>query len=272
MGKVGPIRNSCYLVAILITFLLLASTIPTSTQGANFATHGGLAQSTLDNDFFVAGAMLADIDKFLPSGVPQTDSLSFTLGLIERAEYGTNDLKYFVIGWYEHLDQDTGFSNSVQNIQVVHPEYTDSEIRLGFDYLSMTQHPTDVNVTFVMDNDEIIETIRSGFTNITGQQVKQAIWDYIFSESIQAPGLLLQMQVAQAFAALYPEKVSEMSDEYDSYFDRVTAHYHNPFFGQFSYDITRHELLVIGKGHRNIPEDERGFSALRIVDRASARI
>jgi len=259
-------------VAVLTTLLLSVSIIPGPAQGANFATHSGLAQSTLDNDFFVAGAMLADIDKFLPPGVPQTDSFSFTTGLVERARNGTNDLKYFAMGWYEHLEQDTEFSNSVQNIRVVHPEYTDSEIRLGFDYLSMTQHPTDVNVTFIMDNDEIIEAIRSGFTNVTSQQVKQAIWDYVFSESIQAPGLLLQMQAAQAFAALYPDKISEMSNEYNSYSHRVTAHYHNPFFGQFSYDIVRHELLVIGKGRRNIPEDERRFSALRIVDDASVRL
>lgn len=185
--------------------------------------------------------MLADFDKFLPPGVPATDTVSFTWGLIERSRNGSNDLRLFAMGWYEHLDQDKEFYNSVLEIQIHHPDYTDYDIRLGFDYLSITRHPTDVNVTFVMNHTEIVDAIRGGFTNITREQIKQAIWDYVYSESIEKPGLLTQQTAAQIFGILYPVKVFEMEDEYNSYFGKVTDSYYNPFIGDFTNDSEKYK-------------------------------
>jgi hypothetical protein len=256
---VGTLRyagRSCAIV-VLLTFAVLSVNIANGpVLGSNSAAHGGLAESTLDNEFFVAGAMLADIDHYLPPGVPMTDSSAFTSGLIQRAKTGSADLKYFAMGWYEHLEQDKQFTVSVANIQAVHPEYTDPEIRLGFDHLSIIQHPTDVNVTFIMNHAEIVEAIRAGFTNISTVQVKQAIWDYVFSEDIQSPGLLILKQFAQVFAALYPEKVDEMRAEYDSYSTRVTAGYFNPFMDGFRYDVQEPEKIWIRNGHEADPTDE----------------
>ncbi len=243
MGTLSSIRKVCCVLAILLAALLANTCFSGPAQGANFATHGGLAENTLDNDFFVAGAMLADLDKFLPPGAPQTDSHSFANGLIDRARPGSNDVKYFAMGWYEHLDQDSEFLNSVLAIQSVHPEYSTNDIRLGFDYLTMQSHPTDVNVTFIMDHTEILDAIRGGLTNITNEQIRQAIWDYVFSESFEAPGLLLQIKGAEIYATLYPERVAEMVDEYNSYFDRVTADYYNPFFWLFTVDIVDRAIL-----------------------------
>lgn len=264
MGKLPIIEKIGYVLAILLAVFITSSCCSTSVEGANFATHGGLAENTLDNDFFVAGAMLADLDKFLPPGVPQTDSPSFANGMIDRARSGSNDVKYFATGWYEHLDQDSEFSNSVLAIQSVHPEYIQNDIRLGFDYLTMTSHPTDVNVTFIMDHTEILDAIRAGLTNITNEQIRQAIWDYVFSESIEKPGLLVQMKGAEIYAILYPERIAAMVDEYNSYFDRVTADYYNPFWGMFAFDL---DWAYADIGVRFAP-----FFRVTLVDHGSAEI
>jgi hypothetical protein len=264
---VGTLRytgRSCAIAVLLVFALSTAGIANTPALGSNSATHGGLAESTLDNEFFVAGAMLADIDHYLPPGVPRTDSSAFTSGLIQRAKTGSADLKYFATGWLEHLEQDRQFTVSVANIQAVHPEYTDPEIRLGFDYLSIIQHPTDVNVTFIMNHAEIVEAIRAGFTNISTVQVKQAIWNYVFNEDIQSPGLLILKQLAQIFAALYPEKVDEMRAEYDSYSARVTAGYFNPFMDGFRYDVQGPKKIWIRKGHEADPTDEVKLNRSRV--------
>ncbi|MFQ6059968.1 MAG: hypothetical protein ACE5KV_01550 [Thermoplasmata archaeon] len=240
MKTVRPVRRGCTILPILLLLLLLIHLLPSPARGANFATHGGLAQSTLDNDFFISGAMLADIDKFLPPDVPRTDSLNFALGLIERSRRGSNDLRLFAMGWYEHLDQDREFHNSVLAIQSVHPDYSEYDIRLGFDYLTITLHPTDVDVTFIRNQTEIIEAIQGGFTNITKEQIRQAIWDYVYSDSIEKPGLEAQIMAARLFAALFPEKVAGMVGEYNSYFERVTSSYYNPFLGDFREDFEKH--------------------------------
>jgi hypothetical protein len=222
-------------------------------MGSNFATHGGLAEDTLHNDFFTAGAMLADIDHFLPPGVPQTDSLAFTNGLIDRAKNGTNNLRYFVMGWIEHLDQDNEFVVSVANIQAIYPSYTVTDIRLAFDYLTITQHPTYVNVTFINGYAEIVDAIAAGFTNISNLQVRNAIWDFVFSESAQSPGLNAQMQLAQLFAVLFPDKVANMESEYDSYYQRTIAGHQNPFLGHFYNRVVKSTISKMRRGGRPEP-------------------
>jgi hypothetical protein len=220
--------------------------------GSNSATHGGLAEDTLNNDFFIAGAMLADIDHFLPPGVPQTDSMPFTSGLIDRAKNGTNNLRYFAMGWLEHLDQDNQFIISVANIQAIYPSYTATDVRLAFDYHTITQHPTYVNVTFINGYGEIVDAIAAGFTNISSSQVRTAIWDFVFSESAQNPGLNAQMQLAQLFAVLFPTKVANMASEYDSYYQRSISGHQNPFLGHFYERVVKSMISTMRS--RNRPE------------------
>lgn len=254
MGTLRVFGRSCAIFVSVAFCLLSVSMMSSPILGSNFATHGGLAEDTLNNDFFIAGAMLADIDHFLPPGVPQTDSLAFTSGLIERAKNGTNNLRYFVMGWLEHLDQDNQFVVSVANIQAVYPSYTVIDIRLGFDYLTITQHPTYVNVTFINGHAEIVDAIATGFTNISSSQVRTAIWDFVFSESAQNPGLNAQMQLAQLFAVLFPDKVANMASEYDSYYQRTTSGHQNPFLGYFYNRVVKSMISKMRSEYRPEPK------------------
>lgn len=254
MGTLRVFGRSCAIAFFLAFCLLSVSTISSPVTASNFATHGGLAEDTLNNDFFIAGAMLADIDHFLPPGVPQTDSLVFTSGLIDRAKNGTNNLRYFAMGWLEHLDQDNEFIVSVANIQAVYPSYTVTDIRLAFDYLTITQHPTYVNVTFINGYAEIVDAIAAGFTNISSSQVRTAIWDFVFSESAQNPGLNAQMQLAQLFAVLFPDRVANMASEYDSYFQRTTSGHQNPFLGYFYNRVVKSMISKMRRGGRPEPK------------------
>lgn len=253
VGTLWVFGRSCAVVVSLAFCLLSVSIVSDPVQGGNSATHGGLAENTLRNDFFIAGAMLADIDHFLPPGVPQTDSLAFTSGLIDRAKNGTNNLRYFAMGWLEHLDQDNEFIVSVANIQATYPSYTVTDIRLAFDYLTITQHPTYVNVTFINGYAEIVDAIAAGFTNISSSQVRTAIWDFVFSESGQNPGLNAQMQLAQLFAVLFPDKVANMANEYDSYYQRTIAGHQNPFLGYFYNRVVKSMINTMRSGNRPEP-------------------
>ncbi len=254
MGTLRVFGRS-YAIFVSVAFCLLSVSMMSSPiLGSNFATHGGLAENTLNNDFFIAGAMLADIDHFLPPGVPQTDSLAFTSGLIERAKNGTNNLRYFAMGWLEHLDQDNEFIVSVANIQATYPSYTVTDIRLAFDYLTITQHPTYVNVTFINGYAEIVDAIAVGFSNISSSQVRTAIWDFVFIESAQNPGLNAQMQLAQLFAVLFPEKVANMASEFDSYYQRTTAGHQNPFLGHFYNRVVKSTISKMRRGTRPGPK------------------
>ena len=252
MGTLRVLGRSCAIVVSVVFCLLSVSVLNGPVMGSNSATHGGLAENTLNNDFFIAGAMLADIDHFLPPGVPQTDSLAFTSGLIDRAKNGTHNLRYFAMGWLEHLDQDNEFIVSVASIQAVYPSYTVTDIRLAFDYLTITQHPTYVNVTFINGYAEIVDAIAAGFTNISSSQVRTAIWDFVFSESAPNLGLNAQMQLAQLFASLFPDKVGNMAIEFDSYYQRTTSGHQNPFLGHFYNGVmtgmTRKMRRVAGPG------------------------
>jgi hypothetical protein len=254
---VGTLRvtgKGCAIVVLLAFCLLSASVFCSPVIGSNFATHGGLAEDTLNNDFFIAGAMLADIDHFLPPGVPQTDSVAFTSGLIDRAKTGTNNLRYLAMGWLEHLDQDNEFVVSVGNIQATYPSYTVTDIRLAFDYHTITQHPTYVNVTFINGYTEIVDAIAAGFTNISSSQVRTAIWDFVFSESAQNPGLNAQMQLAQLFAVLFPDKVVNMASEYDSYYQRTISDHQNPFLGYFYNRVVKSMISKMRRGGRPEPK------------------
>jgi hypothetical protein len=254
VGTLRVFGKSCAIVVSIAFCLLSVSMLSSPVMGSNSATHGGLAENTLNNDFFIAGAMLADVDHFLPPGVPQTDSLAFTNGLIERAKSGSNNLRYFAMGWLEHLDQDNEFIISVANIQATYPSYTVTDIRLAFDYLTITQHPTYVNVTFINGYAEIVDAIAAGFTNISSSQVRTAIWDFVFSESAQNPGLNAQMQLAQLFAVLFPDKVANMASEYDSYYQRATAGYQNPFLGYFYNRVVKSMISKMRWGGRPEPK------------------
>ena len=248
MGTLRVFGRSCA-IFVSVTFCLLSVSMMSSPiLGSNFATHGGLAEDTLNNDFFIAGAMLADIDHFLPPGVPQTDSLAFTSG--------ANNLRYFAMGWLEHLDQDNQFVVSVANIQATYPSYTVTDIRLAFDYLTITQHPTYVNVTFINGYAEIVDAIAAGFTNISSSQVGTAIWDFVFSESAQNPGLnaQMQLQLAQLFAVLFPDKVANMASEYDSYYQRTIAGHQNPFLGHFYNRVVKSMISKMRMGGRPEPK------------------
>lgn len=256
MGTLRLIGRCCAIAVGLALCLLSVSVISDPVQGGNSATHGGLAESTLRNDFFVAGAMLADLDHFLPPGVPQTDSPAFTAGLIDRAKNGTNNLRYFAMGWLEHLDQDNEFIISVANIQAIYPSYTATDVRLAFDYLTITQYPTYVNVTFINDHAYIVDAVAAGFTNISSSQVKQAIWDFVFSEDAQNPGLNAQVLLAQAYAALFPDRVANMASEYDSYFRRTTLRYQNPFLGYFYRRVSKTMISDMRRDGRPEPKDE----------------
>jgi hypothetical protein len=269
VGNVGSIARICFIVMILFLSLISSQIILDDARGANFATHGGLAERTLDNEFFVAGAFLADVGYFLP-GSPASDIPSFANGLVERAKAGSNELRYFAMGWYEHLDQDAEFFDSVQTIRAVHPEYTTSDVRLAFDYLSITRHPTDVNVTLIMNHTEILEAVRVGFTGVSTAQLRQAIWDFVHSYSAQQPGLLYQMDAAMVYSLLYPERIVEMEAEYESYVSRVTAGYYNPFLGYFTRDVPN-GIDTIRTGFRNIPYHIRKVFAPKIADNIPIR-
>ncbi len=270
MGKVGSIPRKCSVVIVLFISLVLCQFLSGDCRGSNFATHGGLAESTLDNRFFVAGAFLADVGYFL-SGSPASDTPVFANGLIDRAKAGSNDLRYFAMGWYEHLDQDSEFFESVQTIRAVHPEYLTSDVRLAFDYLSITRHPTDVNVTFIMDHAEILEAVRIGFTGVSTEQLRQAIWDFVHSYSAQQPGLLYQMDAAMVYSVIYPERIAEMEAEYESYVTRVTAGYFNPFLGYFTHEVQKQDIGTIRKGYRNIPYHVRKVFAPKVADNIPTR-
>ncbi|MCK4443336.1 MAG: hypothetical protein KAW09_02255 [Thermoplasmata archaeon] len=270
MGKLGSVTGRCFIVIVLFLSLISSHLLLNDARGSNFATHGGLAESTLDNEFFVAGAFLADVGYFLP-GSPASDIPSFTNGLVDRAKSGSNELRYFVMGWYEHLDQDSEFFDSVQTIRSVHPEYTTSDVRLAFDYLSITRHPTDVNITFIMNHTEILEAVRIGFTGVSTAQLRQAIWDFVHSYSAQQPGLLYQMDAAMVYSVVYPDRIAEMEAEYESYVGRVTASYYNPFLGYFTNDVQKDDIDTIRTGYRNIPYHLRKVFAPKIADNIPSR-
>ncbi len=260
----GSVARRCFTATVLLFSLVTSHFILTDARGANFATHGGLAESTLDNEFFVAGAFLADVGYFLP-GSPASDIPSFTDGLVERAKSGSNELRYFAMGWYEHLDQDSEFFDSVQTIRALHPEYLTSDVRMAFDYLSIIRHPTDVNVTFIMNHTEILEAVRVGFTGVSTTQLCQAIWDFVHSYSAQQPGLLYQMDAAMVYSVVYPDRIAEMEAEYESYVSRVTAGYHNPFLGYFTKNGPS-EIDTIWTSYRNMPFNIRKVLVPRMAE------
>ncbi|MEE9116470.1 MAG: hypothetical protein V3U09_06185, partial [Thermoplasmata archaeon] len=66
--------------------------------------------------------------------------------------------------------------------------------------------------------------------------------------SAQNPGLNAQVQLAQLFAFLFPDKVANMASEYDSYFQRTTTSYQNPFLGYFYHRVVKSMISKMRRG------------------------
>lgn len=211
------------LAAFVAAALLLALAPPGAA--ANFGVHAGLGYHAWGDQYFRAGALLADLDHFLPPGEPRTDDLAFTQGIIDRARPLSRNAWRFATGWYEHLDQDARFADSRDRTLAAHPSYTDTDVRLAFDFLTLQRHPFPTSFDFLLANNEILRLIQGGLVSTDLAGVRDAVFRLLHSTDMNAPGLDLQLQAAQLYGQVYPSRVTDMAAEYDSYFRLVTASY-----------------------------------------------
>jgi hypothetical protein len=194
-------------------------------QAANFGAHAGLANDLWADPYFRAGALLADVDHFLPAGEPRTDDLAFALGIAQRAWNGSRNGWRFATGWYEHLDQDQQFADARARVQAVYPAYTDADVRLAFDYWTIRKHPFPTDFNWVLADGEILALIQGGLvaTDIAG--VRAAVDALLHSGDLNNPGLALQLQAANTYGVFYADRARNMEVEYDRYVRLVTASY-----------------------------------------------
>jgi len=194
-------------------------------QAANFGAHSGLANDLWADPYFRGGALLADVDHFLPPGEPRTDDVAFSTGVAQRAWNGSRNAWRFATGWYEHLDQDQQFANSRDWILAVYPAYTDADVRLAFDYWTIRKHPFPTNYDWILADVEVLTLIQGGLVGTDVAGVRVAVDGLLHSTNLSNPGLALQIQAATTYGAFYGDRVRNMEAEYDQFARLVTASY-----------------------------------------------
>src|SRR3990172_10922546 len=90
-GHSGPMRG----VAVAILAVAFLALLPPA-EAANFGAHAGVANGVFVDPYFRAGALLADVDHWLPPTEPQTDALAFAQGLLQRAWLGSPNAPPFL--------------------------------------------------------------------------------------------------------------------------------------------------------------------------------
>lgn len=213
-------RAACW-AAVLFAALALAS----PAQAPNFGAHAGLAHDIWADPYFRAGALLADVDHFLPPGEPQTDNLVFATALAQRAWNGSRNAWRFATGWYEHVDQDLQFADARDRVLAVYPTYTDADVRLAFDYWTVRKHPFPMNFEWMLADDEVLALIQGGLVGTDLAGVRAAVDGLLHSSDLNNPGLALQIQAANAYGTFYGDRARNMETEYDRYVRLVTASY-----------------------------------------------
>lgn len=255
--------------ALLATFLLATVTVLPSVHAANFGAHTGLAHDIWEDPYFRAGALLADLDHFLPPGEPRTDAAAFSLGLAQRAWNGSRNAWRFATGWYEHVDQDLQFADSVDRIVAAYPSYTETDVRLAFDYWTIRKHPFPTDFDWILSDDEVLGLIQSGLlaTDLAG--VRASVNQLLHSSNPNNPGLALQMQAANTYGTLYGDRARNMEAEYDRYVRLVTASY-VPVLPRIDLTLRTMQGIVSRNGGspnlRSILEEAVRVEAVRPVD------
>lgn len=210
--------------APLVAIVLAVLTSPLA-QGANFGVHAGLADDVWADPYFRAGALLADVDHWLPPGEPQTDTLAFAQGVVARAWPLSRNAWRFATGWYEHLDQDARYVESYFRIVAAFPAYTDTDVRLAFDYWTLRKHPFPTDFDWVLGDGEVMELIAGGLVSTDAAGVRAAVDGLLHSSDLGNPGLALQITAANAYGLFNPGRVADMEAEYDRFYALVTASY-----------------------------------------------
>ncbi len=227
--EIVSLRASLAAIAILVLLALFVPALSPPASAANDGAHVGLAEDTLRDRWFVAGALLADIDHFLPPGEPQTDTPAFALGMLERAWDGSRNAWSLVRGWYEHLDEDVWFAAAVAAALAAYPAYTTTDVRLAFDYWTVTKHPFSTDFGFMLADPEIPGLVAGGLLATDAAGVRAAMVQLLVSTDVNAPGLYLQVNASRVFGALYPQVVRDLEPYYDAFYSRATAGYRDPF-------------------------------------------
>ena len=209
--------------AIIVAVSLLA--FAPHAQAANFGVHAGLADDVWGDRYFRAGALLADVDHWLSPGEPQTDSLAFAQGLVQRAWPGSRNAWRFATGWYEHLDQDARYGESYARIVAAYPAYTDTDVRLAFDYWTLRKHPFPTDFDWILGDGEALQLIAGGLVATDAAGVRAAVDGLLHSTDLGDPGLAIQISAANAYGVFYPDRVANMEAEYDRFYALVTASY-----------------------------------------------
>src|SRR2546428_7582306 len=94
-------------ISVAALAILIFPALAGSSSGANFGSHAGLAEDTVPDRYFVAGALLAHPPPLLPPTEPQTDSGGLSSGIVERAGEGSHHAPSLAPGGVGHIDQDT---------------------------------------------------------------------------------------------------------------------------------------------------------------------
>ena len=233
--------------AALLVPVLLAS----AAHGANFGVHAGLADDVWGDPYFRAGALLADVDHWLPPGEPQTDNLAFSLGLVGRAWPGSRNAWRFATGWYEHLDQDQRYGESYARIVAAYPAYTDTDVRLAFDYWTLRKHPFPADFDWVLSDGEVLQLIAGGLTATDAGGVRAAVDGLLHSSDLGNPGLALQITAANTYGFVYADRVANMEAEYDRFYALVTASY-VPVLPRIDLALAAMQSMV--RRHAKVPE------------------
>ena len=224
----------------------------TPVAASNSNTHAGGAQAVNDDTYFVAGAVLADLNHWLPLSY-QTDTLAIATRMLEHA--ATAKERQFALGWYEHVDQDAAFSVAVSAAQTHHrktkrvlhtawvgspiphpvfswetldvgPLYSIKEIRLAFDAMTLSAHRSTKLPLFLVTDDVILDLVVFGLEGaVSRDQVKTGILRSVFQVSITDPGMIPQAAAAKIYGLLQPGAIHDLSDEYAAYWSTSTASY-----------------------------------------------
>src|SRR6058998_831889 len=215
--------------AVAAVAIIVLPILAGSSSAANFGAHAGLAEDTVPDRYFVAGALLADLDHFLPPTEPQTDSEAFASGIVERAWEGSHHAWSLARGWLEHIDQDTRFAAAVAAIQASYPSYTATDVRLAFDYWTLTKHPFSTAFDFLLADAEVQGIVAGGLVATDSAGVRDAIYNLLYSADQNAPGLFLQLNASRLYAILYPQVVRNVEPYYDAFYAGAVAGHRDPF-------------------------------------------
>ena len=219
----APMRG----VAVAVLAVAFLALLPPA-QAANFGAHAGVANGVFVDPHFRAGALLADVDHWLPPTEPQTDTIAFAQGLLQRAWLGSRNAWRFVNGWYEHLDADVRFADSAARILAAYPAYTVTDVRLAFDYWTLAKHPFPTDYEWVLSDTEVLALVQGGLVATDLAGVRAAVDQLLHSTNLSAPGLALQLDAARLYGALNPTRVATMQAEYDRFWSAATARFVPP--------------------------------------------